>query len=154
MQPLKWCIFYYRESHILWVYSDSRQYRDRGRRGGDRRRERKETGGAERRDNGEGWERTPHAALYDGYNDHYLVQCLGAGAAAAGMTSPTGASSEDQTRCLSGPLATHCTQLNSTDGSSKCKRSREYTQGNTTALCILEQTKEKSNPDKKCWTTT
>lgn len=22
-------------------------------------------------------ERTPHAVLYDGYNDHYLVQCLG-----------------------------------------------------------------------------
>lgn len=56
------------------------------------------------------------------------MQRLGTGAAAAaGMTSPT---SEDQTQCLLGPLA----QLNSTDVSSKCKRSRGYTQSKHSAV--------------------
>lgn len=40
------------------------------------KKEKKEGEGTEGRDNGEGWERTLHAALYDGHNDHYLVQCL------------------------------------------------------------------------------
>lgn len=80
----------------------------------------------EGRDNREGWERTQHAAVYDSHNDHYLVQRLGAGAVAEGMTSPSGASSEDQTQCISKLLAAHSAQLNSTDVSSKHKRSREY----------------------------
>lgn len=84
-------------------------------------------------------ERTPHAALYNGHNDHYLVQRLGAGAAAAEMTSLTGASSEDQTQGLSRLLATHCAQLNSSDVSSKCKWSKECSQGNATALCTVEE---------------
>lgn len=95
--------------------------------------------------------RGPQAALYDCHNDHYLVQRLGAGAAAAGMTSPTGASSEDQTQCLLGPLATHCAQLNSTDVSSKRKWSREYTHGNTTNLCILEQRKKRAVLTVECY---
>lgn len=73
------------------------------------------------------------------------MQRLGAGAATAGMTSPTGASSGDQTQCLSGPLATHCTQLNSTDVSSKCKRSREYIHKVIPRPRVLEQTKKRES---------
>lgn len=133
---------YNRELQLLrWIQVVDSTEVERGGEGTDGKKGKKR--GAEGRDNGEGWERVPHAALYDGYNDHYLVQCLDAGAAKAGMTSPTGASSGDQTQGRLGLLATHCAQLNFTDVSSKCKRSREYTQGNTTALCILKQWKKR-----------
>ena len=49
------------------------------------------------------------------------------------MTSPTGASSGDQTQCLSGTAAAHGARLNSIF--KVCERSRECTHCKPTAVC-------------------